>query len=410
MKLQCCGAAAGCVFLPLVGSVALLAGFTTLTSSAQNEDSAQVGVAFPPVSQLPGFATAAQATGVPQALLMALAAQTSGMTFNALMVSRSVGPDGSPSAYGEFQMGPAAFTSAGEAVGLSPAAFIAVSDTGSGADWGEPQGELDVPDEALAAAQILEDQGATSTASQADLEAAVAAYLGGAPATTASASPTPSPDQASATPSSASLTPTPGQTTATATSASPTPTPAQAAETVVTQYMPIYQAWITAGEPAMGGSAPDCPSGRCEVAATTGVFPWVPAAGFTDYYQAGQCTYWAARNFDPFPTGVCGGSPQNLGNGGEWYDTAAGKLGLATLSPSVLPPYGSAVSYAGFPGDSGDGHVAVVISDDANGQGYWVSEMNVLGLGVVDVAHEPFPDPYLQGSVLAPQASAWAEQ
>jgi hypothetical protein len=54
--------------------------------------------------------------------------------------------------------------------------------------------------------------------------------------------------------------------------------------------------------------------------------------------------------------------------------------------------------------------VAIVISDDANGEGYWVSEMNVLGLGVVDVAHEPFPDPYLQGSVLAPQASAWAAQ
>jgi hypothetical protein len=410
MKLQCCGAAAGCVLLPLAGSVALLAGFTTLTSSAQNEDSAQVSVAFPPESQLPAFAAAEQPTGVPQALLMALAAQTTGMTFNAQLVSQALGPDGSPSAYGEFQMEPATFTGAGEAVGLAPAAFITTSDTGSGADWGEPQGELDVADEALAAAQILEDQGATSAASQAQLEAAVAAYLGGAPATTVSVSPTPSPDQATATPSSAPLTPTPGQATSTPTVTSPTPTPAQSAETVVTQYMPIYQAWITAGEPAMGGSAPDCPSGRCEVAATTGVFPWVPAAGFTDYYQPGQCTYWAARNFDPFPAGVGGGSPQNLGNGGEWYATAAGKLGLATLPPSVLPPYGSAVSYAGFPGDNGDGHVAVVISDDDNGEGYWVSEMNVLGLGVIDVAHEPFPDPYLQGSVLAPQASAWAAQ
>ena len=407
MKLQCCGAAAGCLLLPLVGVPILVAGFSTLTESASNEDSAQVSVAFPPESQLPAFATAAQGTGVPEALLMALAAQTSGMTFNAQLVS-PLGPDGSPNAYGEFQMEPATFSSAGQAVGLSPAAFIAVSDSGSGADWGEPQGELDVPDEALAAAQILEDQGATSTASQADLEAAVAAYLGGPPATTASASPTPSPDQATAPPSSAPLTPTPGE--ATATPASPTPTPAQAAETVVTQYTPIYQAWITAGEPAMGGSAPDCPSERCEVAATTGVFPWVPAAGFPDYYPTGECTYWAARNFDPFPAGVGGGSPQNLGNGGEWYATAAGKLGLATVPPSVLPPYGSAVSYAGFPGDSGDGHVAVVISDDANGEGYWVSEMNVLGLGVVDVAHEPFPDSYLQGSVLAPQASAWAAQ
>ena len=409
MKLQCCGTAAGCLLLPLVGIPILVAGFSTLTQSAATEDSNQVSVAFPPADQLAGFATAAQTTGVPEALLMALAAQTSGMTFKAQLVS-ALGPDGSPSAYGEFQMEPATFTSAGEAVGLAPAAFIAVSDTGSGADWGEPQGELDVGDEALAAAQVLEEQGATSTASQAELEAAVAAYLTRAPTTTASASPTPTPGQGTAPPSSASLTPTPGQATATPTGASPTPTPAQSAETVVTQYMPIYQAWITAGEPAMGGSAPDCPSGRCEVAATTGVFPWVPAAGFTDYYPTGECTYWAARNFDPFPAGVGGGSPQNLGNGGEWYATAAGKLGLATVPPSVLPPYGSAVSYAGFPGDSGDGHVAVVISDDANGEGYWVSEMNVLGLGVVDVAHEPFPDPYLQGSVLAPQASAWAAQ
>jgi hypothetical protein len=284
-----------------------------------------------------------------------------------------------------------------------------VSDTGSGADWGEPQGELDVGDEALAAAQVLEDEGASSTASQAELEAAITAYLGGAPTTTVTASPTPTPGQGTATPSSAALPPTPGQATATATSASPTPTPEQAAETVVVQYLPIYQAWISAGEPAMGGSAPDCPSGRCEVAATSGVFPWVPAAGFPDYYPTGECTYWAAFNFDPFPVGVGGGSPQNLGNGGDWYSKAE-SLGLATLPPSVLPPYGSAVSYLDFPGATAAGHVAVVISDDANGEGYWVSEMNVLGLGVVDVAHEPFPDPYLQGSVLAPQASAWATQ
>src|ERR1019366_3115533 len=99
----------------------------------------------------------------------------------------------------------------------------AVSDTGSGADWGEPQGELDVGDEALAAAQVLEDQAASSAASQAELEAAIAAYLGGPPATTVSVSPTPSPDQAPATPSSAPLTPTPGQAPAAPTSASPTP-------------------------------------------------------------------------------------------------------------------------------------------------------------------------------------------
>jgi hypothetical protein len=404
MKLQCCGAAAGCLLLPLVGIPILVAGFSTLTQSAASEDSNQVSVAFPPESQLAGFATAAQTTGVPEALLMALAAQTSGMTFNPVLVSPSLAPDGSPIAFGEFQMTPASFTSAGQAVGLPSPAFTAISDTGKGTDWGEPQGELDAADEALAAAQLLEEQGAIGTAGTTILEAAVTAYLGGPPGSPSAAA-TPTPTSLLATPPS-SATPSP---TASPSAASATPTPEQAASTVVTQYRPIYQAWIAAGEPPMGGSAPDCPSGRCEVAATTQVFPWIPTAGFPDYYPSGQCTYWAAFNFDPFPEGTGGGSPGNLRNGGEWYSTAEG-LGLPTLPPSVLPPYGSAVAYAGLPGDSGEGHVAVVISDDANGGGYWVSEMNVLGLGVVDVAHETFPSPYLKGSVLAPQASAWVGQ
>ncbi len=70
MKLQCCGAAAGCLLLPLVGIPILVAGFSTLTQSAATEDSNQVSVAFPPQGQLAGFATAAQTTGVPEALLM----------------------------------------------------------------------------------------------------------------------------------------------------------------------------------------------------------------------------------------------------------------------------------------------------------------------------------------------------
>jgi hypothetical protein len=401
MKLQCLGCAAGCLLLPFVGIPILVAGFSTLTQSAATEDSNQVSVAFPPADQLAGFATAAQTTGVPDALLMALAAQTSGMTFNPVLVSQAVGAEGSPIAFGGFQMQPDAFLAAGQRVGLPAEALTPTSDTGKGTDWGEPQGELSAADEALAAAQLLEDQGATGTAGQATLEAAVTAYLGGPPAT----------PSASAT--SVPATPTPSAATASATAspsaASPTPTPEQAADTVVTEYLPIYQAWIAAGEPPMGGSAPDCRSGQCEVAATTQVFPWVPTAGFPDYYPSGQCTYWAAFNFDPFPQGTGGGSPQNLGDGGDWYSKAT-TLGLPTLPPSVLPPYGSAVSYLDFPGATAAGHVAVVISDDANGQGYWVSEMNALGLGVVDVAHETFPSPYLQGSVLAPQASAWAGQ
>jgi hypothetical protein len=328
---------------------------------------------YPPEDQLSAFATAEQRTGVPQALLIALAAAQSGMTFNQELVSQTQNPDGSPTAFGEFQMEPAAFTAAGEELGLPPPALAAVADTQTGTAWGEPQGELDVSDEALAAGQILADQGVTSSSGTATLEAAVTAF----------------------------------QTPAAASTASPsaTPTAGTDAQTVVVEYLPAYQAWVTAGEPAMGGSPPACASSKCDVGLypTPGVFPWVPAGGFPHSYPLGQCTYWASANFDPFPAGVGGGTVQNLTNGGDWYATAR-SLGLPTLPPSVLPPYGSAVSYLGFPGDQGDGHVAVVISDDPDGRGYWVSEMNVDGLGMVDVAHYPFPNPDLQGSILAPQA------
>ena len=157
------------------------------------------------------------------------------------------------------------------------------------------------------------------------------------------------------------------------------------------------------------GTAPDC-TGLCEVAppGPHAVFPWVPAGGFSDSYPAGQCTYGAAYNFDPFPPGRGGGAPSNLGDGGDWYWTARG-LGLVTLPPDTLPPVGAAVSYRGFPGDSGAGHVAVVIADDAGGTGYWIYEMNVIrvnqGTEITDVRHMRFPGDWLVGSIPAPQAA-----
>ena len=52
------------------------------------------------------------------------------------------------------------------------------------------------------------------------------------------------------------------------------------------------------------------------------VFAWVPVGGFPDTYPFGQCTYGAAYDFDPFPVGSQGGGrPENLGNGGDWYQT-----------------------------------------------------------------------------------------
>ena len=163
--------------------------------------------------------------------------------------------------------------------------------------------------------------------------------------------------------------------------------------------------------PGAAGTTPVCKAAMCEVdpAGPYAAFAWVPPGGFPDAYPYGQCTYGAAYNFDPFPAGSGGGAPQNLGDGGGWY-VAAGRLGLPTLPPSVLPPVGAAVSYRGFPNDGGAGHVAVVIADDAGGSGYWVYEMNVIrvnqGTGITDVRHISFPGDWLVGSIPAPQASA----
>ena len=167
---------------------------------------------------------------------------------------------------------------------------------------------------------------------------------------------------------------------------------------------------ITSGLLSWGdGGAASCAS-MCMVdpAGPQPAFPWVPQTGFPDIYEFGQCTYGAAYNFDPFPAGTGGGAAENLDNGGDWYQTAQ-ELGLPTLPPTQLPPVGAAVSYQGFPGDSGAGHVAVVISDDPNGTGYWIYEMNAVdvdqGTGITDVRHMTFPGDYLVGSIPAPQAS-----
>lgn len=175
-------------------------------------------------------------------------------------------------------------------------------------------------------------------------------------------------------------------------------------------WTPAQGASLSAAALPAGGGVPAGCASLCEVdpAGPHAVFPWVPAGGFPDGYPYSQCTYGAAFNFDPFGPGPGGGVVQNLGNGGDWYASAR-RLGLATLPADALPPVGAAVSYAGFPGDVGAGHVAVVIADDAGGRGYWVYEMNVIrvnqGTGITDVRHMTFPGDWLVGSVPAPQAT-----
>jgi surface antigen len=157
------------------------------------------------------------------------------------------------------------------------------------------------------------------------------------------------------------------------------------------------------------GGGPGCQS-MCDVdpAGPQRVFAWVPVGGFPDSYPYGQCTYGAAYDFDPFPVGGHGGgAPENLGNGGDWYQNAE-RLGLPTLPPTVLPPVGAAVSYQGFPGATAAGHVAVVVYDDPDGAGYWIYEMNNVaidqGTGITDIRHMTFPGDHLVGSIPAPQA------
>lgn len=325
------------------------------------------GLIFPPRAQMAGITAAATRSGVSSSLLLALAATMSNNTFDPSFLSSSRTADGSPVAYGEFQMTVERFVSSGKEAGLPASAFDPLPDTRAGPEWGEPRGEIDVAMEAQSAAQLLRDLGAVAAASTPDVELAMYRYVHG---------------DADTAPSATVLVDDP------------------AVASVVLQKEPLYAAWIAAGQPTTGGATPACTSGFCEVPLTV-MFPWVPHGGFPDPYSFGQCTYFAALNVDPFRPGPV----RNLGNGGDWYIHARG-MGLPTLPPSVLPPYGSAVSYHGFAHDDGAGHVAVVISDDIDGHGYWVAEMNVIafnhGTGRVDVAHHAFPDPFLMGSVLQP--------
>jgi len=138
-------------------------------------------------------------------------------------------------------------------------------------------------------------------------------------------------------------------------------------------------------------------------------FTYVPPGGFQpNGYPIGQCTYWARYNswFAGQNPETNAGLYESLGDGGSWVASAAA-AGLKVLSPAYLPPTGSTVSWKGGPFyDAAFGHVAVVVADDPDGRGYWVSEMNfqypalTYGGNNVDTRHVAFPDPYLQGSIV----------
>ncbi len=117
------------------------------------------------------------------------------------------------------------------------------------------------------------------------------------------------------------------------------------------------------------------------------VFPGVPPGGYPTYgYAPGNCTWWVAYNRPV---------PQDLGDAWQWLGNAAAH-GLAT---SAEPTLGSIVVYGRGGGYSAYGHVALVIGVQPGS--FTVSEMNYVGLGVVDERTSLWPDPrHVEGFIL----------
>jgi surface antigen len=92
-----------------------------------------------------------------------------------------------------------------------------------------------------------------------------------------------------------------------------------------------------------------------------------------DYYAWGNCTWWAAMRRSQIGEPV----PNSWGNAATWAYYASNEGYLVDHSPS----YGAIMQISNV--DGGLGHVAFVESVDPDGT-WHISEMNVLGLDVVD--------------------------
>ena len=116
------------------------------------------------------------------------------------------------------------------------------------------------------------------------------------------------------------------------------------------------------------------------------LFADVPQGGYPhDTYIWGNCTWWAAYNRL---------LPPYLGDAWRWLAGAA----AAGMPTSSQPSVGAIVVYRASPGyDVVHGHVAVVIA--VGPSALRVSEMNYLGLGVVDERDSPWPDWHVEGFI-----------
>jgi peptidoglycan endopeptidase LytE len=111
-----------------------------------------------------------------------------------------------------------------------------------------------------------------------------------------------------------------------------------------------------------------------------GLYEGPPVPG--DYYAWGNCTYWVfalrQQANDPIPT--------SWGNAATWAFNA--QLGgyLVDHTPSA----GAIMQISNV--DNGLGHVAYVTAVDPNSSAWTISEMNVLGLDVIDTKTLPAAD------------------
>lgn len=92
-----------------------------------------------------------------------------------------------------------------------------------------------------------------------------------------------------------------------------------------------------------------------------------------DFYAWGNCTWWAAMRRSQIGEPI----PNSWGNAATWAVNAAAEGYLVDQTPS----YGAIMQISAV--DGGLGHVAFVESVDPDGT-WHISEMNVLGLDVVD--------------------------
>ena len=317
----------------------------------------------PPADLVPLFEGAAQQYDTSLPLLYAVAAQEHGFNTDPTAACSHDTNAGTttPNSYGLMQMQPGTFMSNGHAAGLPPDAFVLLPNSGQCPNFGEPSGELVSADEINAAAYMLHAMGGSSSVSLQVLALAAYHYNHG-PAANGFSMQDPY------------------------------------VQSVVDVRYPAYLAWVSGGSPTGTGgyTGPIPPGYTCCVTRQPVVlpFPWLPQTVDTnrDDYPYGQCTYWAAA------ANVNVGA--KWGNANQWYGNAqrAGASAPASSSPQV----GSVAVWGAGGAYSGVGHVGVVTTVDSGGKGYWVSEMNYLSVngnsvGVVDVRHVSYPDPYLLG-------------